>query len=638
MSSGIVETSPSGSERQPQQNQPVARTRLVDRLLAATSSLPNFIHDLILTQAHVVAGTEAAAFLIEPAAEGQSGHQLKAVAHIRPDDSDAETRAQALDAFRDIMRQCIEQGKDGAIQIEGTNDGSESQFCLITLLRNEGQVFAASAVITRARDTERAQKLLTPMQLVAGYFSLFTLRRRDEQSRSVAQSHQHVLQLLTSVATAEGFDAAAMNLCNELAARTGAARVSLGWLKGNHVKLKALSHTEEFDKKQELSVQLVKVMEECVDNDEIVQFEPDGASSNTVTREAQILSRTQGGETVLSLPLRRNGEIVSVVTLEFASNKRIGPQAATGLAVAVELLSSNLYDRYQNDRYLITKAGVSLQDIAKKTWGPKYWLAKTVVALSILAVALLFLIRPMYHVSSGFEFTPIQHVAISAPFEGELREVLVKPNDQVQAGQVLVRFDSSTLEDQLNQALSDSATEYAKITQFRSDDSKAAERKVAEAAKAAADAKVAYFQKKIAQAEVRSPIAGRVLNSDLEHKRGAMFRLGDPLMEVGQPDSLKAELHVADRDIQDVRVGARGELAVSSSPTEKVPFIIERIVPATEPKEGENVFKVYAKLDHINEDWLPGMRGEARIDFEKRSLAWIWTHRFIDFVRLKLWI
>ena len=100
-----------------------------------------------------------------------------------------------------------------------------------------------------------------------------------------------------------------MNLCNELATRTGASRVSLGWVKGDNIKVKALSHTEQFDKKQELIVQLQRVMEECLDQDELVQFDPDGKSSENVTREAPALSRTQGGHAVLSLPLRRKAEI-----------------------------------------------------------------------------------------------------------------------------------------------------------------------------------------------------------------------------------------------------------------------------------------------------------------------------------------
>ena len=184
----------------------MSRGKLVQRLLAASANLPAFINDLLHTQAVHVAGTEAAAFIIEPSQEG--GFNLKTIAHIRPDNSDAETRAAAISAFQEIVRPCVEQGKDGAIQIGGSTTAAEPQFCLVTLLRNEGNVVAVSAVITRCRDIERAQQRLTPMQLVAGYFELFTLRRTSEQSRTIAQSHQHVLQLATSVATADGFESA----------------------------------------------------------------------------------------------------------------------------------------------------------------------------------------------------------------------------------------------------------------------------------------------------------------------------------------------------------------------------------------------------------------------------------------------
>ena len=33
----------------------------------------------------------------------------------------------------------------------------------------------------------------------------------------------------------------------------------------------------------------------------------------------------------------------------------------------------------------------------------------------------------------------------------------------------------------------------------------------------------------------------------------------------------------------------------------------------------------------------PGMAGEARIDAGNKRLVWIWTHRLVDFLRLKLW-
>jgi hypothetical protein len=640
MASGIVESSQSGSEQQPQKPQPVARQQLVQRLLAASANLPNFIHEIIMMQATVVAGTEAAAFLIEPVPQQEGSPptaSLKAVAHIREDNSDQETRTAALQAFQEIIKPCIEQGKDGAIHIEGTTDGSESQFCLVTLLRSEGNVVAASAVITRARDVERARKLLQPLQLVAGYFELYTLRRRDEQSRSIAQSHQHVLQLATAVGTAEGFESAAMNLCNELASRTGAARVSLGWLKGETVKLKAISHTEQFDKKQELSVQLVKVMEECLDNDEIVQFEPGGTSTNTVTREAQSLSRTQGGETVLSLPLRRKGEIVGLVTLEFAPNSKIGQQAATGLAVAVDLLAPQLYDRYQNDRWLITKAGLSIRDLGEKGMGKQYMLAKTIIAVVLLVLAFITLYKPMYHVKATFAFVPIVKQTFAAPFDGQLQEVLVRPGDVVKEGQPLLRFRTDELEKKWIAKDAEAKQAHLESMRYAADDTKTAEAAIAEKKSEAARAEADLIQYQIDLATIKAPYDGEILNGDLVDKRGAVLKQGEELMVMAKQESLEVEIKVPQNDIQDVHVGATGWIAAESRPWEKFPIKVRNVVPLSEISESKSIFKVYATLDQTSGQWHPGELGEARIEVGNRSVAWIWTHRFIDFLRLKLW-
>jgi hypothetical protein len=173
MASGTVESSSQGSnpEQQQQQQQGISRSKLVQRLLATSANLPAFINDLLTTQAVVVAGTEAAGFLLERGAagpDGGSGFGLKPIAHIRPDQSDNETRQAAIKAFTEIIAPCIQQNKDGAIEVGGAAGDVEPQFCLVTLLRNEGEVVAASAVITRCRDNERAQQRLMSMQLVAG--------------------------------------------------------------------------------------------------------------------------------------------------------------------------------------------------------------------------------------------------------------------------------------------------------------------------------------------------------------------------------------------------------------------------------------------------------------------------------------
>ena len=99
------------------------------------------------------------------------------------------------------------------------------------------------------------------------------------------------------------------------------------------------------------------------------------------------MSRSQGGNSVLSLPLRRQAEIVGVVTLEFPPGQELSQQASTALSVAVDLLAPQLYDRFVNDRWLITKTGISIRDLAAMGVGPKYMLAKLII-VAVIAVGI----------------------------------------------------------------------------------------------------------------------------------------------------------------------------------------------------------------------------------------------------------
>lgn len=620
-----------------------SRSKLVQRLLTAGANLPAFVTDLVTAQAVTVAGTEAAGFMLERSSDDTL---LRPIAHVRPDNSNAETRTAAISAFQEIIKPCIEQGKDGAIEINGSDGSSmEPQFCLVTLLRAEGDIVAASAVITRCMNLERARQRLMSMQLVAGYFELFSLRRNSEQARIIAQSHQHVLQLATAVAVADGFEAAGRNLCNELATRSGASRVAVGWLKGRLIKIQALSHTEQFDKKQELIVQLQNAMEECLDQEEPVQYDPSGAgNSPNVSRAAQILSRSQGGNTVLSLPLRKGEDIVGVVTLEFPSNQPLGPNVASGLAVAVDLLAPQLYDRYVNDRWLITKAGISTKDMAEKAIGPKYMITKLIVALAIIVILVIcnwvpFLdLAPTYRVSAPFQFNAIEKASIAPPYDGYLEEVFVKPADKVVKGQKLFQLRTTELEKELLKVQGRAAGARATIEKYRADKSKIADMKVAEAELKAANAEADLLKYQIDEATVLAPIDGEVLKGDLSDKKRAAVKKEDILMEVGPTDKLRVELTVNERDIQFLKVGQKGQLATNAQPSNTYDLTVDRIIPMGTPKEATNVFTVYATADSTSPGWAPGMVGEARVNIEEKPLIWIWTHRLVEFLQLKLWM
>ncbi len=694
MAQGIVEQSSSReNEQQKRQRAPVGeRARLIQRLLDAAGDLPTFVTDLLATQAVTVVGTEAAAFLVERIttdAQGNPAVAFKDIAHIRPDESDAATRAAALKAFKELIVRCVVEGKDGAIEVGPANQDNEPQYCLITLLRDGAEIVAVSAVVTRCRNADLSRQRLSSMQLVAGYFEFFALRRGAEASKQIATNHQRVLQLNRAVADAEGFHAAAMNLCNELANATGATRVSMGWLKGlqgRTIKVVALSHTEEFDKKQELVVQLERVMEECYDQEGPVLYLPaqkvggglptvtdaDGTAiipatrpeaealpaTDAVTRQAALLSRSQGGHVVLSLPLRRHADIEGVVTLEFLSSDGLTPKLMESLTLAVDLLAPQLFDRYENDRWLVTKAGMSMRYWAEELVGPRHW----VVKLISIGVALLLLIltnflnipanvawlawadiRPTYHVTAPITFATTRKQSICAPFDGQIDDVFVHPGEQVKAGTKLFSMKTDEQYKQYLKAYSEALSHQIKADAYRTDPTKIADANVEMAQFQASKAESEYYKWQVDHGTIYAPMDGQILTSkgDLTDKKDVEVKQGEEQMVFGDPTTLRAELQVADRDIQDVIEGQGGSLATTSEPTHKTRFIVRRVIPLGAPKEGANIFTVYGEFPQgttIPKGWRPGMTGEARVDVGKRTWAWIWTHRLIDFVRLKIWM
>jgi len=656
MASGIVEPSSRDSQDSQEQTQTPRtgeRAKLVERLLDAPN-LPAFLKDLVTAQAVTVVGTEGVGFIIE---RNQQQFNLRNVAHIRHDGSDDKARAAAQQAFVELIKPFLASGQDGAVELKPADQRPaapevESQYCLVTLLRTETEIAAVSAVITRCRNHERASQRLMSMQLVAGYFELYNLRRHSDANRAIAHSHQRVLQLSRAVADADGFMSATMNLCNELATASGATRVSLGWLKGRNIKVRALSHTEEFDKKQELIVQIEKAMEECYDQETVVLYDPSGATGgDAVTRQAAALSRGQGGHVVLLLPLRRHADIEGVVCLEFLPSVQLGPKVMEDLSLAVDLLAPQLYDRHANDRWLITKAGLSIQHVLEETLGPKYWIPK-LITFGVIAVILIITnffnlllplhvdIRPMYSVSAPFTFAAIDKRSLSAPYDGYIHDVFKKPGDLVKAGDPLMKMDTYELELKRASAQSDALAHLREADKDRYDttSNKLADYKVAMAQHDASQAEADLYKWQIDHALITAPFDGEVLKSEFDDKTGSPVKQGDELMLVAQQGKLRAELNPNERDIQDLKVGQTGKLATTSLPTEKYPLTVERIIPLPQAKEGSNVFTVYATLNKASPSWLPGMQGEVRVDVEKRTWAWMWTHRLIDFIRLKIWM
>jgi multidrug efflux pump subunit AcrA (membrane-fusion protein) len=167
---------------------------------------------------------------------------------------------------------------------------------------------------------------------------------------------------------------------------------------------------------------------------------------------------------------------------------------------------------------------------------------------------------------------------------------------------------------------------------------KLADMRAARAAQAQAQARVDLINHRLARAEMRAPFDGVVVDGDLRERIGAVVKPGDVLMKVSQLAGLYVEMRVPERDVDLIAGSERAEVAFTTLPEDTFAVRIERIEPSAQAGREGNVFMLTGELIDEGADWLrPGMSGIAKIESERRTLAWIATHRLIDFLRLALW-
>jgi len=151
-----------------------------------------FVNDLLMTQAVAVGGTEAAAFECIEHPEVS----LELLAHIRPDNASTAIRDQALAAFRDIIAPCVQQRRNGAIEVGSHDENSlTKQYCLVALMWRSNEIRIANAIIVPAIDTDEAKQKLRVLEMI-GNQNLQSLRSQSVLSRDTpADNGQTHLEL-----------------------------------------------------------------------------------------------------------------------------------------------------------------------------------------------------------------------------------------------------------------------------------------------------------------------------------------------------------------------------------------------------------------------------------------------------------
>ncbi|HEU5124901.1 MAG TPA: efflux RND transporter periplasmic adaptor subunit [Verrucomicrobiae bacterium] len=529
-----------------------------------------------------------------------------------------------------IAERCLKEGS-----FVEQNDETSGCFTIairLKLARAEDEVILAGQLLDFT--DVAAREALLRLSLAADTPALYQQNLAGRQAKQDVEKFAAVLDLLVPVNEATQFFSAALAFCNGVATRFRCDRSSLGWLEGGYIRLRAMSRTEQFDRQMAAAQTLEAAMEECLDQDEEILW-PVPPEANVVAKEHGIFANEQKVSHLCSVPLRLDGKVIAVLTCE-RQEAPFSSVELQQLRLICDQAVRRISDLKHQDRWFGARWAAATRNYFSTWLGPEHTWSKVAAISGVLVLAALFLVRVNYRVEGNFILRSDAAEYLTAPFDGYIQEVFVRPGDHVAKGGKLLALNRSELLLEESAALAD-------LTRYQRESEKAraarslAEMRIADALAQQAQARLDLVRFRLENAEIKAAFDGVVVEGDLRERIAAPVKQGDALYKVARLDSLYAEAEVPERDVKEILGKARGEIAFVARPRLKYPVTIETIEPAAMTKKDGNVFLIRLKLDRAENWWRPGMTGLCKLSVEKRSLFWILTHRTVDFLRMKLW-
>lgn len=544
------------------------------------------------------------------------------------------------DASHDLMHlgptaQATLQQRRGIVQ-EGSSPSTAAAVVMIGYpIEVDGALHGAVVLEIKPRPEGEVQRVLRQLHwgsawLVDQFRQQGVLRERRRAER-LAMASQAVATALQE----RPVRAAALAVANELAGRLGCERVAIGFAEHEDCRVEAISHTASFDARSDFVRLLTDAMDEVLDLSQPQLHPPLDADAVGGLAHAT-LSAARGGASVLSVPLLDDREPVGVLTLERNQARPFDREDVELCETIGQLLGPVFALQKSESRNTAQRALHALRRANTALFGPRQPGVKLAASLAVLVVVLFSVVSWPYRVSAKVVVEGAVQRAVVAPFQGFVGESFVRAGDSVRAGQMLARLDDRDLRLERVRWASEAEQMQRRYRQAAAAQERAG-MTVAAAQEQQAQAQLALVEERLARSALKAPFDGVVVSGDLSQLLGSPVEQGKVLFEVAPLDAYRVVLHVDERDIAQLALGQRGQIALAGMPYERLQFTVRQITPISTAQEGRNSFRVEAQLDQAPPRLRPGMEGVGKVDVGARKLIWIWTHSLVEWLQLATW-
>ncbi len=500
----------------------------------------------------------------------------------------------------------------------------------------DNRLQGAVAVEVAAASEEQLQSVMAQLQWGIAWVELFFRRHRAQNDEAALTRLKSAVDILASVLSEKTFKSASMAFVTEMATQLNSDRVSLAFMKKNHARIQAISHSAKIGRRMNLIRAIEMAMDEAIIQRKQVFFPPHPGGETLIVRDHEQLSRQQGAGSILTLPFYGDEKYHGALTIERSREAPFTVAEASFCLSVTALLFPALDNKRQNDRFLITKAWDSLKDQLSLLLGPGHLVRKLLVVVIIGAIGFFSYQTADYRIAANSVLEGAVRRVVVAPFDGYVKESSVRAGDVVAAGAHLCTLDDRDLRLERLNWLS-KQTQYQRQYQEALAEHNRAEANIIKAQLKQATARFDLVESQLARTVLVAPFKGILLSGDLTQHLGGAVEKGKILFEVAPLAAYRIILEVDERRIADVKIGQRGDIVLSALPHEHFEFEIEKITPIATAKEGLNYFRVEAKPEKVSKHLRPGMEGVGKIHVDRRKLISIWTRDLREWWRLKLW-
>ena len=340
-----------------------------------------------------------------------------------------------------------------------------------------------------------------------------------------------------------------------------------------------------------------------------------------------------------ALPVMDGGDVVAVLVSRLSPDcpvQQLPQQAAAMFRASLGLAEPLLRRWRQADRPLWRHGIEALQDSWRKVWGPGELVWKAGAGGVVLASVVLLLWPVPDRVSASTVIEGQVRQVITAPFDGFIGKVMVRPGERVTVGQVLARLDGRDLRLEQSRIRSERDQAAGKLRQAMAErDSPALA--LAQAEVQRAEAQLALVDNKLFRTDLIAPVDGLLVSGDWVQQVGGPVETGKAMFEIAAGEGYRVVLHVPDRDIARVQNGQVGSLRLTSQPQQAHAFRVNAVTATASVVDGINGFRVEAEWQGAVPPLSPGMQGIGKVEVGTSNLLNVWTRSTLDWLRLKLW-